>query len=376
MMMTKSTGGAGGLEGIVAGQTAVCTLDGRMSYRGYTIEDLAAGAAYEEVAYLLLYGELPSRAALDAFRSRLGAAAELPAPIIDTLRALPPDAAMMDVMRTGCSMLAHFDADVEDNGREANLRKTERMLARLPLIMATKHRFNTGRAFADADPARSLAANILRLVTDREPDAAAEQAMNVSLVLYAEHEFNASTFTARCVASTLADLHCAITAAIGALKGPLHGGANERVLEVLQQVGEPANAEPWIRNALANKVRIMGFGHRVYKHGDPRTRIITPICGRLAAATGHEAMEQTAAVIEKFIVAEKGLPANVDWPIARLYHYLGLPVQLYTPLFVCSRVAGWAAHAMEQYENNRLIRPAADYVGPGLREFVPLERRG
>lgn len=374
--MTKSDSTtAGGLEGIVAGQTAVCTLEGRMSYRGYTIEDLASGASYEEVAYLLLHGELPSRPSLDAFRARIAAAAELPAPLVDALRAIPVEAPMMDVMRTGCSMLAHYDPDVADNGREANLRKAERLLARLPLVMATKHRFNTGRAYAAADARRSLAENILRLVTDREPDEAATRAMNTSLVLYAEHEFNASTFTARCVASTLADLHSAITAAIGALKGPLHGGANERVLEVLEQVGEPVNAEPWIRNALAKKVRIMGFGHRVYKHGDPRTVILTPICAMLAKQTGSEAMEQTATVIERIIVAEKGLPANVDWPSARLYHYLGLPVSLYTPLFVTARVAGWAAHVMEQYENNRLIRPAADYVGPPLRKFVPLAQR-
>lgn len=374
--MTKSDSTtAGGLEGIVAGQTAVCTLEGRMSYRGYTIEDLASGASYEEVAYLLLHGELPTRPSLDAFRARIAAAAELPAPLVDALRAIPVEAPMMDVMRTGCSMLAHYDPDVADNGREANLRKAERLLARLPLVMATKHRFNTGRAYAAADAQRSLAENILRLVTDREPDEAATRAMNTSLVLYAEHEFNASTFTARCVASTLADLHSAITAAIGALKGPLHGGANERVLEVLEQVGEPVNAEPWIRNALAKKVRIMGFGHRVYKHGDPRTVILTPICATLAKQTSNEAMEQTATVIERIIVAEKGLPANVDWPSARLYHYLGLPVSLYTPLFVTARVAGWAAHVMEQYENNRLIRPAADYVGPPLRKFVPLAQR-
>lgn len=367
---------AGGLEGIVAGQTAVCTLEGHMSYRGYTIEDLAAGASYEEVAYLLLHGELPTRPSLDAFRTRIAAAAELPAPLVDALRAVPVEAPMMDVMRTGCSMLAHFDPDVADNGRDANLRKAERLLARLPLVMATKHRFNTGRSYAAPDAQRSLAENILRLVTDREPDEAAIRAMNTSLVLYAEHEFNASTFTARCVASTLADLHSAITAAIGALKGPLHGGANERVLEVLEQVGAPANAEPWIRNALAKKVRIMGFGHRVYKHGDPRTVILTPVCATLAKQTGNDAMEQTAAVIERIIVAEKGLPANVDWPSARLYHYLGLPVSLYTPLFVTARVAGWSAHAMEQYENNRIIRPAAEYVGPNLRKFVPLAQRG
>lgn len=374
-MTTTNPKNAGGLEGIVAGQTSVCTLEGRMLYRGYTIEDLAAQATFEEVAYLLLHGELPKAAELAPFRARLGAEMTLPTAIVDTLRSIPKTTPGMDVMRTGCSMLAHFDPETDDSSHDANLRKAERLLAKLPLVMATKHRLDSGKQPAAADPKQTIAANILRLVTDKEPDARATAALDKSLILYAEHEFNASTFTARCVASTLADLHSAITAAIGALKGPLHGGANERVLEVLEQVGAPAGAEAWIRNALANKVRIMGFGHRVYKHGDPRTKIITPLCGELATLTGNDAMEQTAATIERIIVAEKGLPANVDWPSARLYHYLELPVQLYTPLFVCARVTGWSAHVMEQLENNRLIRPAAEYTGPAMRSYVPMAQR-
>ncbi|MCE9606274.1 MAG: citrate synthase [Planctomycetia bacterium] len=374
--MKAATGGnAGGLEGIVAGQTAVCTLAGRMLYRGYPIEELAAESTFEEVAYLLLYGELPSSTALAEFRIRIGAEMTLPPAIVDTLRSIPAATPGMDVMRTGCSMLAHFDAETADDTRPANLRKAERLLAKLPLIMATKYRLDAGLKPLAAEPDRSIAENILRQITDRKPEPRAVQALDTSLILYAEHEFNASTFTARCVASTLADLHSAVTAAIGALKGPLHGGANERVLEVLRQVGAPANAEPWIRQALANKVRIMGFGHRVYKHGDPRTVIITPLCAELAQLTGNEAMEQTAATIERIIVADKSLPANVDWPSARLYHYLGLPVSLYTPLFVCARVSGWSAHVMEQLENNRLIRPAAEYIGPEQRKFVPITKR-
>ena len=373
--MKPASGNAGGLEGIVAGQTSVCTLDGRMLYRGYPIEELAAESTFEEVAYLLLYGELPKAGELAAFRKRIGAEMTLPPAIVDTLRAIPATTPGMDVMRTGCSMLAHFDPDTADDSHDANLRKAERLLAKLPLVMATKHRIDTGRAPLAADPSRTLAENILQQITDKQPNARATAALDQSLILYAEHEFNASTFTARCVASTLADLHSAITAAIGALKGPLHGGANERVLEVLKQVGSPDNAEAWIRDALAKKVRIMGFGHRVYKHGDPRTRIISPVCGELAKLTGNEAMEQTAATIERIIVADKGLPANVDWPSARLYHYLELPVQLYTPLFVCARVTGWSAHVMEQLENNRLIRPAAEYIGPAMREYVPMANR-
>jgi len=371
----KPAGSAGGLEGIVAGQTSVCTLEGRMLYRGYSIEELAAESTFEEVAYLLLIGELPTKSELEAFRARIGAEMTLPPAIVATLRSIPAGTPGMDVMRTGCSMLAHFDPDTSDDSRPANLRKAERLLAKLPLVMATKHRIDSGREPLAADPTRSIAENILRQITDRVPKPRAIAALDQSLILYAEHEFNASTFTARCVASTLADLHSAITAAIGALKGPLHGGANERVLEVLKQVGSPDNAEPWIRDALAKKVRIMGFGHRVYKHGDPRTKIITPLCAELAKLTGNEAMEQTAATIERIIVADKGLPANVDWPSARLYHYLDLPVALYTPLFVCARVSGWSAHVMEQLENNRLIRPAAEYVGPAMRKFVPLDKR-
>lgn len=374
-MTTTEKKNAGGLEGIVAGQTSVCTLEGRMLYRGYTIEELAAQSNFEEVAYLLLYGELPQAAELAAFRARVGAEMSLPSAIVDTLRSIPKTTPGMDVMRTGCSMLAHFDPETGDSSHDANLRKAERLLAKLPLVMTTKHRLDAGKQPVAADPKKTIAANILRQVTDAEPEARATAALDQSMILYAEHEFNASTFTARCVASTLADLHSAITAAIGALKGPLHGGANERVLEVLEQVGAPAGAEAWIRNALANKVRIMGFGHRVYKHGDPRTKIITPLCGEIASLTGNEAMEQTAATIERIIVADKGLPANVDWPSARLYHYLKLPVQLYTPLFVCARVTGWSAHVMEQLENNRLIRPAAEYTGPTMRSFTPMGKR-
>ena len=375
-MTTSGSTAGGGLEGVVAGQTAVCTLAGRMLYRGYAIEDLAAQATFEEVAYLLLHGELPKQAELAEFRKRLGEAMELPGAIVATLRSIPRGTPMMDVLRTGASMLAHFDADVNDNGHDANVRKAERLVAKLPLVMAAKHRIDSGREPAPADPKLSIAANILKLVTDQSPEDWAIHAMNTSLILYAEHEFNASTFVARCVASTLADLHSAIVAAIGALKGPLHGGANERVLEVLQQVGDPTKAESWIRNALANKVRIMGFGHRVYKKGDPRTAFLTPLCQKLAEKTGHEAMETTAATIERIIVAEKRLPANVDWPSARLYHYLGLPVELYTPLFVVARVTGWSAHVIEQLENNRIIRPAAEYVGPSLRNYISLGERG
>lgn len=367
---------AAGLEGIVAGQTAVCSITGKLMYRGYDVAELAAGADFGETAHLLLHGELPNRSQLDAFRKRLGAAFVLPAQVVDVLKSIPHGVPFMDVMRTACSLLAHHDPDVDDNSRAANLRKAERLVAQLPIVLATVLRLRTGRQPKAANPDVSIAENLLTLIHDKRPDPRSVQALVVSLILYAEHEFNASTFTARTVASTLADLHSAVTAAIGALKGPLHGGANERVLEVLEQVGSPENAEAWIRDALAKKVRVMGFGHRVYKDGDPRTGILDPWCAELAKATGNEAMEKTAATLERVVRAEKKLPPNADWPSARLYYYLGLPVETYTPLFVCARVTGWSAHVIEQHENNRLIRPTAEYVGPAERSFVPLDQRG
>ena len=216
---------------------------------------------------------------------------------------------------------------------------------------------------------------MLWMLNGQKPTTRAERAMDVSLILYAEHEYNASTFTARVICSTMSDLHSSITGAIGALKGPLHGGANERVMEVLEEVGSPNRAEAWVRDALARKVRIMGFGHRVYKHGDPRAAYLKSLCGELAAETGHEDMEQMAEVIEKIVTDEKGLPPNLDWPSARLYHYLDLPVDLYTPLFVISRVVGWSAHVIEQLDNNRLIRPRARYTGAEPRQYAPVDQR-
>jgi len=232
-----------------------------------------------------------------------------------------------------------------------------------------------GEELPRPNPEMGIAGNLLYLITGQEPTADHERAMDLSLILYAEHEFNASTFTARVVASTLSDYHSAITAAVGALKGPLHGGANERVLEVLQEVGNPDQAEQWIRESLAKKRRIMGFGHRVYKDGDPRARILKDHCRRLAVTREQQDLEETAEVIERIVWEEKRLPPNLDWPSARMYHYLDLEVDLYTPLFVASRVAGWSAHILEQLGNNRLIRPRGRYIGPSEREFIPLGSR-
>jgi len=364
-----------GLEGVIAGETAISTVSGGLSYRGYSIEDLARHGTFEEVAYLLLYGELPSAEQLDDFRKRLKAASQVPRPIIDMLRHMPPRTSQMDVLRSAASLLAHWDPDVNDNSHDANVRKAERLLAQLPVVMAARHRLKQGKEPVAAESGRSLASNCLYMLFRADPSPGHVKAMDVSLILYAEHEYNASTFTARVIASTLSDLHSAVAGAIGALKGPLHGGANEKVIDVLKQVGTKENAEAWVREALARKEKIMGFGHRVYKQGDPRAVYLKELCGQLAKETGNEELEAMADVMERVIWEEKKLPPNLDWPSARLYHYMGLPVDLYTPLFVLSRVAGWSAHVIEQLDNNRLIRPRARYVGPERRPWVPLAER-
>ena len=364
-----------GLEGIIAGETAISTIAGGLRYRGYAIEDLATHASFEEVAFLVLRGELPSCEQLRAFESRLRDAMSVPSAMTSILGQIPNDALPMDVLRSCASLIGHWESEVGDNSHEANLGKAERLLAQLPVALGAYHRLRHGASPLEADPELSFAANVLWLLNGTKPDELATRAMNVTLILYAEHEFNASTFTARVVASTLADLHSAITAAIGALKGPLHGGANERVMDILQEVGTPDRAEPWVRDALARKVRIMGFGHRVYKTGDPRAKFLKTLSRELATVTGQTDMEDIAEVIENIVVGEKGLPPNLDWPSARVYHYLGLPIDLYTPLFVLSRVIGWSAHVIEQHDNNRLIRPRANYTGPDLRSYVPVEQR-
>lgn len=360
-----------GLEGVIAGETAISTISGGLQYRGYSIEDLAEHATFEEVAHLLLHGELPKTAELASFRQRLCVGAAIHQPLVELLAKIPGGVPMMDVMRTGASALAHWDPDSGDNSHDANLRKAERLLVQLPIVMAARSRLAAGKKPVAFNPELSLAGNILWMLFDKAPSERLTKAMDVSLILYAEHEYNASTFAARVVASTLSDLHSAVTAAIGALKGPLHGGANEAVMKVLREVGSPDKAEAWVRDALAKKRLIMGFGHRVYKTGDPRAAYLRTLCGELAAETGNQDMEQTAATIEKIVTGEKGLPPNLDWPSARLYYYMGLDVDLYTPLFVVSRVTGWSAHVIEQLDNNRLIRPRANYTGPGPRKWTP-----
>ena len=365
-----------GLEGVVAGETAISTIAEGLRYRGYPVGELVEKASFDEVAHLLLHGDLPTRARFDDFRRRLEAARALPQPLIDLLRALPRTVVPMDAVRTAVSVLSHYDPEADDNSHAANVRKAERLLAQIPLAVAAQHRLSKGHEPVAPRPGLGTAANFLYLLSGAEATPDDVRALDVSLILYAEHEFNASTFAARVVCSTESDLHAAVVGAIGALKGRLHGGANEKVMDLLRAAGGPATAEQWIRDALARKERVMGFGHRVYKAGDVRAGILKEYARKAAAAAGQTAWEETAEIIERVMAAEKKLFPNLDWPAGRLYHAMGLEVPLYTPIFVMSRVTGWSAHVIEQADHNRLIRPRSRYTGPELRAVVPLAERG
>ncbi|HLW64875.1 MAG TPA: citrate/2-methylcitrate synthase [Gemmataceae bacterium] len=374
--MTPTPGYSPGLEGVIAGETAISSVEDGLRYRGYPVGELVEHCTFDEVAYLLLYGELPSAAQLRAFQSRVTAARRVPEPLTNLLKSLPAHVGGMDALRTSVSIFAHFDAEISSNSHDANLRKAERLLGQIPLAIADYYRFSKGLPPVPARQDLSHTANFLFMLRGTDPSPEETRALDLSLILYAEHEYNASTFSCRVVASTESDLHSCITAGIGALKGPLHGGANEVVLELLQKAGaHPQGPEAWIKEALARKEKIMGFGHRVYKTGDVRAGILKPHAAEALATIGQTELEQTAEVIEKVVAREKKLYPNLDWPAGRLYHALGLERTLYTPIFVMARVAGWSAHCIEQYDHNRLIRPRAKYTGPGKRTVAPLAHR-
>jgi citrate synthase len=367
-----------GLEGVVAGETAISTVEDGLRYRGYPVPELAEKATFDEVAYLLLYGELPTVAELKAFQARVAMARRLPEAVKGLFDALPKWTSPLDALRTAVSALAHFDQDMADNSHEATVRKAERLLAQLPVAVADQYRIAKGLQPVLAKQELSHSANFLYMLRGTEPTPEEVRALDVSMILYAEHEFNASTFTARVIVSTLSDLHSAVTGAIGALKGPLHGGANEKVMDVVRAAGGPETAEKWTLDALARKERIMGFGHRVYKTGDVRAGILKTYARRAAEAKGPEYLkwEDTADAIERVMAAQKTMHPNLDWPAGRLYHAMDLEIPLYTPMFAMSRVAGWSAHVIEQLDNNRLIRPRALYTGPALRHVTPIAERG
>ena len=372
-----------GLEGVIASETAICNLEGKqgsggLEYRGYAIEDLAGHVTYEETAYLLLHGDLPTRGQLRDFEARLKSYRAIPEPLVALFRQVPPAIHPMDVLRTSVSVLGHFDPEVnaEPTDHAANVRKAERMIAQMATAVAYRERISRGLDLVPPRADLDHASNFLNMVNGKVPSEAMSEAFDLSMVLYTEHELNASTFSARVTVSTLSDIYSGIVAAVGTLKGPLHGGANEEAWKVVESVGAPEKAEAWIKDALARKVRIMGFGHRVYKTGDPRARILKEHAARLAKEVGQERWEQVAEPIEKAVTEQKHLPPNVDWPSARLYHYMGLDVTIYTPIFAMARTAGWSAHIIEQLDHNRLMRPAPRYNGPPNRPVKPIEERG
>jgi len=365
-----------GLEGVIAGETSISSVEDGLRYRGYPVGDLADLTSFDEVAYLLLYGELPTALQLDHFQKRVAAARRLPPALHQLFESLPKWTPALDALRSAISVLAHFDQDTPDRSRDAKLRKAERLLAQIPVAIVDHYRIVKGLPVIQARQDLGTAANFLYMLRGTPPNATETKALDVSLILYAEHEFNASTFTARTITSTESDLHSSVVGAIGALKGRLHGGANEQVMDLLIASGGPSKAEAWIRDALARKERMMGFGHRVYKTGDVRAGILKQYALKAAEVAGQMEWEETADIIERVMASEKNLFPNLDWPAGRLYHTMGLEIPLYTPIFAMARITGWAAHVLEQAANNRLIRPRGLYKGPELRHVKPLAERG
>ena len=374
-MADKQLGGAG-LRGQSAGETALCTV-GRsgtgLTYRGYDITDLAAGATFEEVAHLILYGELPDAADLAAYRERLRGFRGLPDALKEILERIPAQAHPMDVMRTGCSALGNLEPEGDFDHQH---RVADRLLGAMPSIVNYWYRYSHDGVRIDVDTDEdSIAGHFLAMLKGKRPAALFERVMDASLILYAEHEFNASTFTARVCASTLSDMHSCVTGAIGSLRGPLHGGANEAAMELIDRFETPEAAVAEVREMLARKEVIMGFGHAIYRRSDPRNAIIKSWAEKLAREVGDEVVYPISCAIEKVMWDEKELFANADFFHASAYRFLGIPTKLFTPIFVCSRVAGWTAHVMEQRANNRIIRPSADYVGPSPRRFPSMVER-
>ena len=374
-MTEKKLGGAG-LRGQSAGETALCTVGktgAGLTYRGFGIEELAEKATFEEVAYLLLYGKLPNRKELDAYITRLKGMRGLPAPLRQALELIPASAHPMDVMRTGCSFLGNLETE-QDFSEQHD--KIDRMLAVFPSIINYWYRFSHDgvRVEVETDD-DSIGAHFLHCLHGKAPNELHAQVMNVSLILYAEHEFNASTFTARVCASTLSDIHSAVTGAIGSLRGPLHGGANEAAMDMIEQWSSPDEAEAELTKMLAAKAKVMGFGHAIYREFDPRNPIIKKWAKRLAEEVGDSVLYPVSERVEEVMWREKKLFPNADFFHASAYHFMGIPTKLFTPIFVCSRVSGWAAHVIEQRSNNRIIRPSADYTGPESAEWVPIDQR-
>ena len=367
-----------GLREVIAAETAVSDIDGelgRLWYAGYDIADLASHASFEEVVYLLHNIDLPTRAELDELVRFLRAEREMSPFLAKTMRTLSQNTSPMSMLRTATSASSAFDPDGWDEGAEAQYRKAMRLVAETPTLIATYHRLRTGQELVPPHPTMSQAANFLWMLHGEEPDPADAHVLDTTFVLYADHTMNASTFTARIVASTLSDMFSAITAAIGSLKGPLHGGANEGAMKLAEIVGKPENAEAVVRERLERKEKIMGFGHAVYTTMDPRATILKQLCREVGQRHGEPIWYEIFAALETTTFEQKGLYPNVDLYAAGVYHSLGIPTDLMTPVFAAARMAGWTAHVREQYANNRIIRPGSEYVGPRDRTYVPVDQR-
>ncbi|HBS79067.1 MAG: 2-methylcitrate synthase [Pseudomonas sp.] len=375
MAEAKVLSGAG-LRGQIAGQTALCTVGktgAGLTYRGYDVRELAAECDFEEVAYLLFYGELPNTQQLTDYKSRLKTLRDLPQALKEVLERIPASAHPMDVMRTGSSVLGTLEPELSfDQQRDV----AERLMAAFPAIMCYWYRFtHDGVRINCTSDEETLGGHFLALLHDKKPSDLHVRVMNVSLILYAEHEFNASTFTARVCASTLSDLYSCVTGAIGSLRGPLHGGANEAAMDMIEQWKSPEEAREAILGMLERKDKIMGFGHAIYSVSDPRNEVIKVWAEKLADEVGDTVLYPVSVAVDETMWEQKKLFPNADFYHASAYHFMGIPTKLFTPIFVCSRVTGWASHVFEQRSNNRIIRPSAEYIGPEQRKVVPIAQR-
>jgi citrate synthase len=368
-----------GLEGVVATSSQICYIDGNqgvLSYFGYNIHTLAENATFEEVIYLLWNGRLPKAKELQQLKSSLVAERDLPAEVNAFLKSVPREALPMDVLRTAVSMLSLYDPAERDNSIDASVQKATKLMARVATIVTNYDNLRNARQVIPGDPNLGYAANFLYTLTGKKPDDVMERVFDVALILHADHELNASTFAARVTAATLSDIYSAVTSAIGALKGPLHGGANEDVIRMLLATKSPDDAVQKVKADLHNKKKVAGFGHRVYKVLDPRAIHLKKMSEELGKRTGHTELYEKSSRVEQTVCEEKGLNPNVDFYSASTYYSLGIPVDLFTPIFAVSRMSGWTAHVLEQYRNNRLIRPRADYTGrPDGQPWVPLQQR-
>ena len=380
MSSVTSTPATKGLEGIVATNSSICYIDGDrgiLAYRGIDIHELADNSTFEETCYLLWFGRLPKRDELNSLRQRLADERHLDRAIIQLLREAPKTALPMDVLRTAVSALAFYDPDLKSNDHEANVRKAIRLTSQIAMIVASYDGIRKGKPVVEPDKSLSHAANFLLMLNGEKPSPTAERALDIALILHADHELNASTFAARVTAATLADMHSAVTAAVGALKGALHGGANEAAFRLMEKIDhEKADPVDYVRNMLAQKKKVPGFGHRVYTTEDPRATHLRVMSHDLGRSSGQPKWYEMSEKIEKFVKAEKKLNPNVDFYSASTYHVLGIDEDLFTPVFAVSRISGWAAHVIEQLDDNRLIRPRAEYLGPEHpNRYVPIEKR-